>query len=437
MEKFQELYGILQKEVKPALGCTGPIGGCYLAAEAYDAAGGGEIKKILVEGACGPKSDDVAFPGTEYLGIEMAYALGAVCGDPKAGLRVLHTVTPEGELKARKVAELVEMNPDWDRTELNAPRKITIETDQGVGVAITHGAPDGLVFKSHNGEVLLERERDPNNVAGKTPIMKYKVKDFFEFAATYPLDELGIMKEAVEMNTKMADYMFTHEFPVNIGMIGKTLLAAGEDSPVARAKANAAAACEGRMSGVNLPIMSVGGKGNVGVASSMPIISLARDLGKSEEEMIRALTLSTLVAIAVIQRIGKAPTMCSCEVAAALGVSAGATLLMGGDEAKVEIAMQNFIPNVFGVVCDGAKLACALRMATATGAALDAANLAVKGVRLANNQGVLDVDIDASIDFLGDFALNCMLESDMALNRKMMEKRKIFPLMTFTERQKQ
>ena len=436
MEKFQELYGILQKEMKPALGCTGPIGGCYLAAEAYDAAGGGEIKKILVEGACGPKSDDVAFPGTEYLGIEMAYALGAVCGDASAGLRVLHSVTPEGELKARKVAELVEMRPDWERTELNAPKKITIETDKGVGVAITHGAPDGLVFKSHNGEVLLERERDPNNVAGKTPIMKYKVKDFYEFATTYPLDELGIVKEAVEMNTKMADYMFTHEFPVNIGMIGKTLLAAG-DSLVDHAKANAAAACEGRMSGVSLPIMSVGGKGNVGVASSMPIISLARDLGKSEEEMIRALTLSTLVAIAVIQRIGKAPTMCSCEVAAALGVSAGATLLLGGDEAKVEIAMQNFIPNVFGVVCDGAKLACALRMATATGAALDAANLAIKGVRLANNQGVLDVDIDASIDFLGDFALNCMLESDMALNRKMMEKRKIFQLMTFTDRQKQ
>lgn len=435
MEKFQELYDILRKEMKPALGCTGPIGGCYLAAEAYDAAGGGEIKKILVEGACGPKSDDVAFPGTEYLGIEMAYALGAVCGDASAGLRVLHSVTPEGELKARKVAELVEMRPDWERTELNAPRKITIETDKGVGVAITHGAPDGLVFKSHNGEVLLEKERDPNNVAGKTPIMKYKVKDFFEFATTYPLEELGIVREAVEMNTKMAEYMFTHEFPVNIGMIGKTLLAAG-DSPVDRAKANAAAACEGRMSGVSLPIMSVGGKGNVGVASSMPIISLARDLGKSEEEMVRALTLSTLVAIAVIQRIGKAPTMCSCEVAAALGVSAGATLLLGGDEAKVEIAMQNFIPNVFGVVCDGAKLACALRMATATGAALDAANLAVKGVRLANNQGVLDVDIDASIDFLGDFALNCMLESDMALNRKMMEKRKIFPLMTFTDRQK-
>lgn len=147
--------------------------------------------------------------------------------------------------------------------------------------------------------------------------------------------------------------------------------------------------------------------------------------------------MSVLVAIAVIHRIGKAPTMCSCEVAASMGVAAGATLLFGGDEKAVEVAIQNLIPNVFGVVCDGAKLACALRMATSTGAAIDAARLAAKGVRLANNQGVLAESADASIDFLGDFALNSMLESDLELNRKMGEKRKIFPLMTFTDRQKQ
>lgn len=434
MEKFQELYEILQKEVKPALGCTGPIGGCYLAAEAYDAIGG-EIKKITVEGAASFKSDDVAFPGTEYLGMEMAYALGAVCGDAKAGLRVLHTVTPEGELKARKVAELVEIKPDWNRKELNARKTITIETDRGVGVAATEGAPDGLVYKARNGEVLLDKEPDPNNKAGHTPIMKFKVHDFYDFATTYPIEKLGLMLDAAEMNTKMADYVMEHE-DVSI-RIGATLLASGEDTPSTRAKAAAAAACEGRMSGVNLPIMSVGGKGNVGVASTMPIVSLAKDMNATEEQLQRALAMSVLVAIAVIHRIGKAPTMCSCEVAASMGVAAGATLLFGGDEKAVEVAIQNLIPNVFGVVCDGAKLACALRMATSTGAAIDAARLAAKGVRLANNQGVLAESADASIDFLGDFALNSMLESDLELNRKMGEKRKIFPLMTFTDRQKQ
>ena len=110
----QELLEILRKEVKPALGCTGPIGVCFGAAQAYDAIGG-EIKRIVakIDWGMASKIDDVAFPGTEMLGVEMAIALGAVCGDPKAGLEVLHNVTPEGEQKARKVAELVEVHPMW------------------------------------------------------------------------------------------------------------------------------------------------------------------------------------------------------------------------------------------------------------------------------------------------------------------------------------
>lgn len=432
MEQYQELYDILRKETKPALGCTGPIGICYVAAQAYDAIGG-EIKRIVAEGF-GPKSDDVAFPGTEMLGAEMAAALGAVCGDPNAGLEVLHSVTPEGELKARKVAELVEMVPSDDPSLLHK-RKITIETDKGVGVAIIQGAQDGLVYKARNGEVLLDKEPDLLNQAGHTPLMKYKIKDFYKFATECPIEKLDFLLEAAEMNTKMSDYVLSHE-EVSIG-IGRQLQATANPSVVSRAKAAAAAACEGRMSGVPLPIMSVGGKGNVGIASSMPLVSLAKDLKVEDEKLQRALALSFLMATAVIHRIGKAPTMCSCEVAATMGVASGAVLMQGGTEQQVENAIQNLIPNVFGVVCDGAKLACALRMASGTAMALDAAELALKGVRLANNQGVLDKSADDSINFLGDFALNDMLDSDMKLEAKMMEKRKIFPLMTFTERQKQ
>lgn len=431
MDRYQELYEILCKETKPALGCTGPIGICFVAAQAYNAVGG-EIKRIVAEGF-GPKSDDVAFPGTEMLGLEMAAALGAVCGDPDAGFEVLHSVTPEGELKARAVAELVEMVHISDKAELNAPRKITIETDKGVGVAIIQGAQDGLIYKAGNDKVFVDKEPDSLNLAGHTPLMKYKIKDFYDFSTTYPIEKFDFLLEAAEMNTKMSDYVFEHDSGIRIG---KTFLETGRPTSVTRAKAYAAAACEGRMSGVPLPVMSVGGKGNVGIASSMPVVCLAEDLNADDESLQRALAMSFLVATAVIHRIGKAPTMCSCEVAAALGVASGAVLLQGGTEAQVEIAIQNLIPNVFGVVCDGAKLACALRMASGSGMALDAAELALKGVRLANNQGVLDKTADESIDFLGDFALNDMLESDIRLEAKMMEKRKIFPLMTFAERQK-
>ena len=108
----QEIFDILRSEIKPALGCTGPIGICYCAAEAYDAIGG-TIERIDADidwGMC-CKIDDVAFPGSPMLGVEMAIALGALGGDPKAGLEVLHSVTPEAELKARKVAELVHIRP--------------------------------------------------------------------------------------------------------------------------------------------------------------------------------------------------------------------------------------------------------------------------------------------------------------------------------------
>lgn len=427
---METLYKILRTETKPALGCTGPIGACYIAAQAYDAVGG-EIRRILVEGA-GPKSDDVAFPGSKMLGVEMAYALGAVCGDPAAGLEVLHTVTPEGELKARKTAELVELKNDFSAKAIRYWRKVTIETDKGVGIAICEGAPDGLVYKEGNGKVLLDKPVDAVNQAGKSPILDYKIQDFYALAQICPMERLDFIRSAETMNLAMADYTLSHQ-EVGLG-IGRGLWEAEPATCVTRAKAYAAAGCEGRMYGVSLPIMTVGGKGNVGIASSMPIISLARDLGSSDERLLRSLVLSFLMAIAVIHRIGKAPTMCSCEVAAALGVAAGTVFLKGGSARQVEMAVQNLIPNVFGVVCDGAKLACALRMASSTGIAIDAAELALKNIRLTNNQGVLDANADASIDFLGDFALHAMVTSDNELSRRMMEKRKIFPLSTVEDR---
>ena len=152
--KHRELYEILREEIKPALGCTGPIAVCYCAAEAYDAIGG-EIISIdaILDWCMSAKIDDVAFPGSQMLGTEMAVALGAVCGDPAAGLEVLHTVTPEGELKARKVAELVTIKPQWDLQDLGIYCDITVHTDKGTGRAVVHGNPAGLSISSSPGRL--------------------------------------------------------------------------------------------------------------------------------------------------------------------------------------------------------------------------------------------------------------------------------------------
>ncbi len=317
-----ELLQILKSELKPALGCLGPVFFCYCAAEAYDAVGGGEIKRIVAKadwGIC--KTDDVAFPGTPYLGSEMAIAMGAVCGDPKAGMEVLKGATPEGEKKARKVAELVDLQPMFDRPNMGVFADITVETDLGTGRAVIENRGDGIGYSLYN-------------------------------------------------------------------------MAGPEDT-------------------------------------FLPIVSLGKDLGSSDEAVWRALALSSLVGIAVIHRIGKSPAMCSCEVAAALGVAAGGVLLQGGTFEQVEIAIQNTIPSVFGCVCDGAKLACALRISSGTGIALEDAVLALKGVRLAFNQGVLSTSADESINMLGRHAFDGMIDSDRALAQELFTKRKIFPLQTW------
>lgn len=430
-----ELYNILREEIKPALGCTGPIAICFCAAQAYDAIGG-EIKSIdaTLDWCMSAKNDDVAFPGSRMLGVEMAIALGAVCGDPGAGLEVLHTVTPEGERKARKVAECVKINPQWNLQELEIYCDIAVHTDKGTGRAVVSQRSDGLILKERNDEILLELEPDISAQSGKLPILKYKVKDFYDMVTSLSEDDLAFLRDAVVYNSRLANATLENRLGAGIGY---ELYHSDYQNYITRAKAYAAAGCEARMSGVSHPAMTCGNKGNVGIAASMPLVSMAKDLNLEEMDLLRGIALSYLTAISIIHRIGKAPSMCSCEVAAALGIAAGATLMRGGTYEQVAAAMQNTIPNVFGVVCDGAKLACALRISSGTGIALECSDLALSQVRIANNQGVLGATIDDSIEIIGKTALYAMVGSDRDLCRLLFEKRRILPLMNFEERQSQ
>lgn len=434
-EQYQELLKILRSELKPALGCTGPIGVCYSAAQAYDAVRGGKIERIVakLDWGFGTKIDDVAFPGTQMLGAEMAIAMGAVCGDPSLGLELLRNVTPEKELEARKVAELVELLPDWNADKLGFSADVTVYTDIGVGRAVVLERSDGLVLKERDGKVLEKYEADPSAQEAKSPMLKYSIKDMFEFALEADTSDLEIIKTAIAYNMLLAETTIKN----NLGAgIGTALFNQADAGRITRAKAYAAAGCEARMSGINSPAMSCGNKGNVGIAASLPLVSLARDLKLPEEKLLRAIACSYLTAIAMIHRIGKSPAVCACEIAACLGVASGAVLLQGGTAEQADNAIQIVIPSMFGVVCDGAKLACALRISSGTGVALEAADLALAGVRIASNQGVLGHNADESIDLIGHSALFGMVDSDRELGRQLYAKRKIFPLESFEERQK-
>lgn len=423
--KLSELHAILKKEVTPALGCTGPTAVSYAAAEAATAVGGKPIKvEIKVDRHIGTKNSDVGIPGTTVVGLEMAAALGALAGDAAAGLEVLHNVTPESEKEAlafvRSGSVIVDVDLETDI--LGLFMDCTVTTDQGVGRAVVVKTHTGLVYREANGEVQVDipYDRRASMDEGRDPMAHYKLADFYAYATEMPLEELLFLREAVSMNREIAQTVFDGR--AKGAGFAASMMARAENSMIRKAKALTAAGSEARMEGFSLPVMSCATSGNVGLTASLPLISMAEDLDAGEEALLRALAMSFLTTICVKNRIGRVSSMCACVTAASQGIAAGASMLLGGDLACIGRAINNTVVNIFGVVCDGARLACALKLASAAGIAIECALMAKDGVMTPADQGIVAADADASLDFMGDFAQHGMAGSDLALCKALYKK---------------
>lgn len=424
-EKSQKILDLLRNEVQPALGCTGPVVFAYVAAEARDAVGG-TPKKITIRADKdkSSKEDDVQTPGTLVPGVRMAAALGAFAGDPKAKMKVLHTVTPELERKAFELCQSgnVLLYPDWDIPIIGIYIEVTVETENGVGRAVVVKNHTNLVHKSANGRAVIDIPFDRiQSIAEEESdfVSSCSISDFYEFVENVPVGQISFLKEAIQMNETLAASALE-------GKIGPTfadsILKRSQGSAKARAVALTSAGAEARMAGVSLPAMACATSGNVGITASLPVISLARDEKKSEEELLRALALSFLLTILGKNKIGRQSAMCACMVTASVAVAGAAAYLLGGALKEIEMAIQNTIINVFGVVCDGPRRACALKLASGVGIALEGAHLALDGIVTNPGEGVAGETADESIRLMGRHARSGMLESDLSLCRLLFDK---------------
>ena len=425
MDNYQELLAILQKEVVPALGCTGPTGIAYVAAEAAEAVGG-EVKRIYlkVDRHIGTKNCDVGIPNTPAVGNEISAALGAIAGDAAAKLNVLHRVTQEDAEKAAQFVRdgKVIVEPDMETEILGLFMDCTVETDRGTGRAVVVKTHTNLVYRSANGvaDVDIPYDRIGSMNETQDAMAHYRIADFYDFAMHVPLEKILFLREAVEMNTTLANTIFTGE--AQGAGFALSMMRRSEGNPVRKAKALTAAGAEARMVGLSVPAMSCATSGNVGITASLPLVSLAEDLQLPEETLLRALAMSFLMTICVKNRIGRVSSMCACVTAASQGIAAGACILLGGDLAAVNRAVNTTVVNVFGVVCDGARLACAMKLASAAGTAIECAYIAMDGYETPPSQGVCGEDADATIDFMGEFAQKGMKGSDLALCRSLYDK---------------
>ncbi len=422
---MKELLEILTKEVRPALGCTGPTSIAFAAAAARQAVGGTPRKAVVrMDKDTYKNSLCVGIPGTDRMGIDISVALGAVAGDADAGLEVLNKVTPDDEKRAVEFMQNVDVDIFWEYAGVGLRIEAAVETEKGTGTAIVAKTHTNVVYLEANGKVLLDDRASLEGTSfdySKDTILKYSLSDLFRFAETVPLEDIDFLKKGVELNRRLAKEGLADGIGGGFGAAYRDL---SRGDLVMKVKSYTAAASDARMGGLGFPAMSCATSGNVGITGMLPLVVMAEELGLSEEKMLRAVALSYLLTILMKSRIGRLSAICACAIAAGIGVAAGASMLLDGDVDCADRAIQNIAGSLTGIVCDGAKYGCALKLSAAAGMAIESALLAKSGYVVPKGDGLVCDNADESMAAIGRLAQEGMTEAATVMARIIIEREK-------------
>ena len=429
---------LIKREVIPAIGCTEPIAVALCVAKATEILGckphriEAHLSANILKNAMG-----VGIPGTGMIGLPIAIALGALIGKSEYGLEVLKECTPDAvEAGKRMIAdEAISIKLKEGITEklyieitafgattaasgatTTASGATTTSSCTQSATAIIAGGHTNFIYLSHNGEVLLDAplKSTAEQNGNKTALTLKKV---YDFATTAPLEEIEFILEAQRLNKAAAETSFKGRYG---HQLGRTLKESTREMSIlgnntfSKILSYTTAACDARMAGVMVPVMSNSGSGNQGITATLPITIYAEENNKSREELIRALTLSHLTVIYIKQSLGRLSALCGCVVAAT-GSSCGITYLMGGGYNQISFAVQNMIATLTGMVCDGAKPSCSLKIASGVSTSLLSAILAMEEQCVSSVEGIIDNDVDKSILNLTRIGSESMNETDLAV----------------------
>ena len=339
----KRIIALINREVVPAIGCTEPIAVALCTARAAELLGS-RPEKVAVRLSANilKNAMGVGIPGTGMIGLPIAVALGALVGRSEYRLEVLRDVTPGAVEQGRRYID--EKRVCIDLKE-GIAEKLYIEVEaRGAGhcaTAVIAGGHASFVYLERDGEVTLDKRTASaaEEDGGEVPLTLHRV---WEFATTAPLDELRFILETRRLNKAAAEQAFAGEFG---HCVGRTLRCERErkimgDSIFSRILSYTSAACDARMAGAMIPVMSNSGSGNQGIAATLPVVVYAEQTAATEQQTIRALVLSHLTVIYIKQSLGRLSALCGCVVAAT-GSSCGITYLMGGDYGQVAAAVKN------------------------------------------------------------------------------------------------
>lgn len=413
----ERIIALIKREVVPAIGCTEPVAVALCVAKATEVLGcrpetiTAQLSANILKNAMG-----VGIPGTGMIGLPIAIALGALKGKSEYGLEVLKDITPESVEEGKQMIAgqgiKIELKKDIEE-KLYIEVTCTAGKDKDTATAIISGGHTNFVYAERNGEVLFDH-REKAGAEADVEEVDLNLKKVYDFATTAPLDEIRFILEAKRLNLQAAERSFQGNYGHELG---KMLRSSQQEQHIMGSNtfthilSYTSAACDARMAGAMIPVMSNSGSGNQGIAATLPVVVFAQENHKSEEELIRALILSHLTAIYIKQNLGRLSALCGCVVAAT-GSSCGITYLMGGEYKQVAYAVQNMIANLTGMICDGAKPSCALKLTSGVSTAVFSAILAMEGKCVTSVEGIIEDNVDFSIRNLTKIGSEGMNETD-------------------------
>ena len=408
-EEREAIIALMKREVVPAIGCTEPVAVSLCVARATELLGAepehitARLSANILKNAMG-----VGIPATGMIGLPIAIALGALVGRSEYELEVLKDADSAAVERGKQYI---------------AQERISIELKKGIteklyveievvaadhrAVAVIAGGHTSFVYLMRDDEVLLDvRGKSGDEEQGDD--VELTLRKVYDFAMTAPLDEIEFIRESMHLNKAAAESAFVDDYGHSLGRMlrqPRELKIMG-DSVFSRILSYTASACDARMGGAKVPVMSNSGSGNQGITATLPVVVYGEECGATEEHMIRALALSHLTVIYIKQSLGRLSALCGCVVAAS-GSSCGITYLMGGGYDQVACAVKNMIANL-----TGAKPSCALKLASGVSTALLSAMMAMEGRCVSKLEGIIDEDVDRSIQNLTAIGRDGMNSTD-------------------------
>ncbi|MDR2948855.1 MAG: L-serine ammonia-lyase, iron-sulfur-dependent, subunit alpha [Prevotella sp.] len=420
----KQIVCLIKKEVVPAIGCTEPIAVSLCVAKATEILGEFPDKiKVLLSANILKNAMGVGIPGTKMVGLPIAIALGALIGKSEYGLQVLKDLKPADVEDGKKyIAEKrIEIGLK-ENIEDNLYIEVLCQKDNEESIAVIKGTHTNFSYLAKNGNILSSE--------GNNSIKKDENDDIilsfskvYDFAITAPIENIHFILQAAEVNRTASKLSAQGSYGHNVaktmtGTLGKQIFG---DSMLSHMMAYTAAACDARMDGAMIPVMSNSGSGNQGITATLPVLTYAEDTDCSEENLIRALILSHLTVVYIKQKLGRLSALCGC-VAAATGASCGITYLMGGDYNQITFAVKNMVGNITGMICDGAKPSCALKISSGVSTAVLSAIMAIEHKVVSSLEGIVDDDVDKTIENLTSIGAVGMQETDKLVLKIMTSK---------------